>query len=156
MNQVNLEDIFTNVTVTINVRQQPTRLDPLSDIMNHMMSVPYSPRTAKSMVPFMDFTKGDRRWVDHLVAELTTIADVYREDKIIMLGYASAKRGTGGKQTWQQFVDELYRDKTQTGRDYSEGQLKHLPVLIDQLRTGKRLAGCKGLEFIDAHTGIAL
>lgn len=150
-NIINLDDIFTGLNIT--VQYVPSRLDPLADLQRNTMVVHYNPRYGRTTVPFMDFSKGDRRWVDILVEELTTIADVYLEDKIIMLGYASAKRGSGGKQTWQQFVDELYADKTLKRMDYSEGQLKHLPTLIDLLRQGKRLAGCGVLEFHDLSTG---
>lgn len=137
-------------------KEKPSRLDPLSDLQRNTMRVDYMPRYGKTSVPFMDFSKGDRRWLDHLIEELTQIADVYADDKVIMLGYASAKRGSGGNQTWQQYVDGLYADKVLPRKDYSESQLKHLPVLIDLLRKGKRLANCGSLEFYNLSKGNAL
>ncbi|MDR6757188.1 hypothetical protein J2Y48_002484 [Mycoplana sp. BE70] len=154
MNTINLDDIFTNLNIT--VQALPSRLDPLADLQRSNMRVDYSPRFGKTAVPFMDFSKGDRRWLDHLIEELAMIADVYPADKVIMLGYSTAKRGTGGKQTWQQYVDGLYVDKVLPRKDYSESQLKHLPVLIDQLRGGKRLAGCGTLEFRNITNGKTL
>ncbi|UPA25351.1 hypothetical protein [Shinella oryzae] len=143
------EDIFTNYKVeTITVSRSvsvPTRLDPLAELMHDHVEVDYKARYARSTVAFMDFSKGDRRWIDHLIEELTKIGDVYREDKIIMLGWSTAKPRNGKQQTWQKFVDELYADKTLTRQDYSEAQLKHLPVLIRELSKGKRLAGCHEL-----------
>ncbi len=145
MNKIDLADLFEIMEAKVSFK--PSRLDPLADLKLGSMSVDYNPRYGKTMVPFMDFSKGDRRWLDVLIEELTTIADGFREDRIIMLGYASAKRGSGGQQTWQQYVDGLYADKVQQRKDYSEAQLKHLPKLIDLLRQGKRLSGCGNLEF---------
>ncbi|MGE6781279.1 hypothetical protein ACQKGL_02015 [Ensifer adhaerens] len=151
MSTFNLEDIFTNLNIT--VQAKPSRLDPLSDLQRNNMRLDYSARYGKTSVPFMDFSKGDRRWLDFLIEELTMIADVYPADKIIMLGYSTAKRGTGGKQTWRQYVDGLYADKVLPRKDYSEAQLKHLPTLINELRAGKRLAGCGMLEFYNVSNG---
>ncbi|OYR11200.1 hypothetical protein CEV32_1498 [Brucella rhizosphaerae] len=135
---------------------KPSRLDPLADLNRSTMTVDYKPRFGTTQVPFMDFSKGDRNWLDLLITELTTIGDTFRDDKIIMLGYASAKPGRGGKQTWQQYVEGLYADKVQQRKDYSEAQLKHLPKLIDLLRQGKRLSGCGNLEFYNLTTSKTL
>ncbi|MGF6155803.1 hypothetical protein M2267_001031 [Ensifer sp. KUDG1] len=151
MNTLNLEDIFSNLNIT--VQAKPSRLDPLSDMQRNNMRLDYTARYGRTAVPFMDFSNGDRRWLDFLIEELAMIGDVYREDKIIMLGYSTAKRETGGKQTWQQYVDGLYADKVLPRKDYSEAQLKHLPTLINELRSGKRLAGCGTLEFYEMNTG---
>ncbi|MEW9616050.1 hypothetical protein AB3G45_19735 [Shinella sp. S4-D37] len=154
------EDIFTNYKVeTITVSRSvsvPTRLDPLGELMHDDVEIDYKARYARSTVAFMDFSKGDRRWLDHLIEELTKIGNVYREDKIIMLGWSTAKPRNGKQQTWQTFVDELYRDKTLTGQNYSEAQLKHLPKLLAELSKGKRLAGCHELSIHEVVSGKSL
>ena len=154
------EDIFTNfkveTTTTTRITTIPTRLDPLAELLRDDVEIDYKARFAKSTIPFMDFSKGDRRWLDHLIQELTAIACVYREDKIIMLGWSTAKPRNGRQQTWQTFVDDLYRDKTLTGQNYSEAQLKHLPKLLAELSRGKRLAGCHELSIRNIDTGKSL
>ncbi len=154
------EEIFTNYKVeTITVSRSvsvPTRLDPLAELLHDDVEIDYKARYARSIVAFMDFSKGDRRWLDHLVEELTKIGNVFREDKIIMLGWSTAKPRNGKQQTWQTFVDELYRDKTLTGQNYSEAQLKHLPKLLEELSKGKRLAGCHELSLCEITSGKCL
>ncbi len=154
MNKVDLTELFEIMEAKVSFK--PSRLDPLADLNRSTMTVDYKPRFGTTQVPFMDFSKGDRNWLDLLITELTTIGDTFRDDKIIMLGYASAKPGKGGKQTWQQYVEGLYADKVQQRKDYSEAQLKHLPKLIDLLRQGKRLNGCGNLEFYNLTTSKTL
>ncbi|MFC7066070.1 hypothetical protein [Brucella rhizosphaerae] len=154
MNKVDLTELYEIMEAKISFK--PSRLDPLADLNRSTMTVDYKPRFGTTQVPFMDFSKGDRNWLDLLITELTTIGDTFRDDKIIMLGYASAKPGRGGKQTWQQYVEGLYADKVQQRKDYSEAQLKHLPKLIDLLRQGKRLSGCGNLEFYNLTTSKTL
>lgn len=154
MNKVDLTELFEIMEAKVSFK--PSRLDPLADLNRSTMTVDYKPRFGTTQVPFMDFSKGDRNWLDLLITELTTIGDMFRDDKIIMLGYASAKPGKGGKQTWQQYVEGLYADKVQQRKDYSEAQLKHLPKLIDLLRQGKRLNGCGNLEFYNLTTSKTL
>ena len=154
------EEIFTNYKVeTITASRSvsvPTRLDPLAELMHDDIEIDYKARYARSTVAFMDFSKGERRWLDHLIEELTKIGNVFKEDKIIMLGWSTAKPRNGKHQTWQTFVEDLYRDKTLTGQNYSEAQLKHLPVLIKALSNGKRLAGCHVLSLSEVVSGRSL
>ncbi len=159
MRQLDLNELFDIESFKITeivVKQKPSRLDPINDIKAGNVRVDYKPRYGKTTIPFMDFAKGDRRWLDLLVTELVGIADVYRADKIIMLDYAAARRGTGSTQTWQKYVEGLYSDKVLRGMDYTTSQLKHLPTLIDLLRQGECLKGCGSLEFCDLDTGKTL
>jgi hypothetical protein len=154
------EDIFTNYKVTDIIVSRsvsvPTRLDPIAEILHDDIEIDYKARYARSTVAFMEFSRGERRWLDHLIEELTKIGNVFKEDKIIMLGWSTAKPRNGKHQTWQTFVEELHRDKTLTGQNYSEAQLKHLPVLIKELSKGKRLAGCHALSLCEAASGKCL
>jgi hypothetical protein len=56
-------------------------------------------------------------------------------------------------QSWQEFIDGIVHDKVNKGFDFTAGQLKHLPALIDLLSKGNKLAGCGSLEFREAGTG---
>ncbi|MBM7323874.1 hypothetical protein JS562_12210 [Agrobacterium sp. S2] len=159
MQPIDLNELFDIESLKISeivVKQKPSRLDPIADLKRAHVSVDYSPRFGKTKVPFMDFSKGDRNWIDLLITELTTFTSGDRADKIIMLGYASAKRGTGAQQTWEQYVDGLYADKVLARKDYSEAQLKHLPKLIDLLRQGTRLKGCCNFELYNLTNGKTL
>ncbi|MGO1160862.1 hypothetical protein ACTOV4_02765 [Brucella sp. C7-11G] len=159
MQNIDLNQLFDieSITVTeIVVKQKPSRLDPLADLMTGNVSINFTPRHGKTTIPFMDFSKGDRRWLDYLVEELMTLPDVFRADKIIMLGYSSARKGSGSKQTWLEYIRGLHEDKVVNRRDYSTSQLKHLPTLIAELSAGNRLNGCGSLEFHNLATGKTL
>ena len=140
----------------------PTMLDPFNDLRsNPAIRIDYKPRKMNSPVPFMDFHKKDRRWLDALITDLADpLFLVFADDSKVMMGEATARRGrgTGSKtQSWSDFITELHQDKVQGQKDYSEAQLKHLPVLIGLLSAnGKRLQGCGWLELRNIDNGALL
>jgi len=156
-------DIFSNLDASAAApTRAPILIDPISELntATGAIQIHYTPRTMRSMVPFMDFTrKADRRWLNLLLTELQVVRLKSLQDTMIMTSTATAKRGLGqgsSKQTWQTFIDELVADKVHANRDFSEGQLKHLPNLLAELAKGKTLAGCATIEFINANTGDVL
>ena len=150
------QDLFSDLEIEIRIKGKPSRLDPLSELMEHDVDIQYKARFANSKVPFMEFTKGDRRWLDHLINDLRHVGTVYKEDEALMLDWSTAKARFGAKQTWQSFIDDLYRDKTKTGQNYSESQLRHVQNLIKALSKGKRLAGCNDLNLLNVDNGTYL
>lgn len=156
-------DIFANFdAVVATAPKAPTLIDPIAELRNatSAIQITYTPRTMRSMVPFMDFVrKADRRWLNVLLTELQVVRLKSPQDTMIMTSTSTAKRGRGvgsSKQTWQEFIDELVVDKVHGNRDFSEGQLKHLPNLLAALAKGVTLAGCGTIEFINANDGEVL
>lgn len=153
--EIDLDAIFTNLTPTAPTAKPSP--DPIADLLQGgTIRIEYSPRQANRAVPFMDFSRGNRRYVDMLVRELKHAGDIYSTDKSIMLSQAAVKRGTGKSQTWQDFIDELFTDKVEGQKDFSEAQLKHIPTLVAALAKGKRLANCAVVEFYDVQSGEVL
>lgn len=166
-NELNIynTDIFSGFEAVITTAAKPTSpisIDPIDELRNASgtIEIRYTPRAMRSMVPFMDFLrKSDRRWLNLLLTELQVIRLKSPQDTMIMTATATAKRGLGRgstKQTWQEFIDELVNDKVHTGKDFSEGQLKHLPNLLAALAKGKTLAGCGTIAFVNANDGEVL
>lgn len=152
------ESIFENLFEVAKVSPVVKSLDPLADLLvKPVTRIAYKRKVKRnSTSAFMEFTKKDRNWLDLLLRELTTIHKAFQADASIMLSASSAKRGTGRTQTWEDFVVELYDDKVVGRSDFSEGQLRHLPILIAELSKGRRLSGCGSIEFTDIDTGITL
>lgn len=134
---------------------RPTRLDPFAELREAAgpIIIDYTGRYQNSRsISFMDFSRGDRRWLNALLLDLQRIHVGSSKDINIMHSIASVRNGSQQKQTWQDFVDDLIRDKVNTGHDFTTGQLKHLPTLIDLLSKGGKLAGCGSLRFKESVT----
>lgn len=134
--------------------KNPTRLDPIQDIIDgKQIEIEYKARFMNSTVPYMDFSKGDRRYVELLIAELNR-PQVYMDDMNIMAETATARRAAGKKQSWSEFIDELHSDKVVNSKDFSAAQLVHIPKLISKLtETGKRLKNGGSINFKNKSTG---
>jgi hypothetical protein len=132
--------------------QQPKRLDPIDELINASgpIQISYTPRFQNSTIAFADFSRGDRRWIDALVEDISRIAIASPTDNALMKSTASVRTRSHGKQTWQEFIDGLLADKVQRKMDYTEGQLKHLSSLVGLLSKGRKLAGCGSLEFVNS------
>ncbi|SCX35995.1 hypothetical protein [Agrobacterium rosae] len=133
----------------------PKRLDPISELKSAAgpIVLTYTVRYQNSNIPFLDFDRGDRRWLGLLLQELQRIYIASGPDAVIMSGIAPVRNRYHQSQTWQQFIDGLVTDKVSKGFDFTAGQLKHLPKLIAALSKGSKLAGCGSLEFREAGTG---
>jgi len=132
--------------------EKPMRLDPVDELINASgpIQISYTPRFQNSNIAFADFNRGDRRWIDALVQDISRIAIASPTDNALMKSTASVRTRSHGKQSWQEFIDGLIADKVQRGMDYTEGQLKHLSSLISVLSKGRKLAGCGSLEFVNS------
>ena len=137
------------------VKKTPKRLDPIDELRNAAgpITINYDARYQNSNVPFADFNRGDRRWLNLLIEDLSKIAIGSPADAAIMQGRATVKTRFNSKQTWQEFIDGLMQDKVKSGMDFTEGQIKHLRVLVGLLSRGAKLAGCGSLEFQETTTG---
>lgn len=133
----------------------PKRLDPMSELKTTAgpIVLEYTIRFQNSNIPFLDFSRGDRRWLGLLLQDLQRVNIASPTDAVIMSGKATVRNRYHQSQTWQQFVDGMVQDKVNKGFDFTAGQLKHLPKLIDALSKGNKLAGCGSLEFREAGTG---
>ncbi|UHS56017.1 hypothetical protein [Agrobacterium vaccinii] len=133
----------------------PKRLDPISELKSAAgpIVLTYTVRYQNSNIPFLDFDRGDRRWLGFLLQELQRIYIASGPDAVIMSAIAPVRNRYQQSQTWQQFIDGLVTDKVSKGFDFTAGQLKHLPKLIAALSKGNKLAGCGSLEFREAGTG---
>ena len=134
----------------------PTRLDPISELKATAgpITVDFTPRYQNSRsIAFMDFSRGDRRWLNYLLLDLQRIGIGTPVDNKIMQSIATARNAFRQKQTWLEFINGMVADKVHAGHDFSTGQLKHLPALIDLLSKGGKLAGCGGLQFRDSVSG---
>jgi hypothetical protein len=131
----------------------PKRLDPIEELKaaSGPIVLEYTVRFQSSNIPFLDFSRGDRRWLEFLLKDLQRVYIASPADAMIMSGKATVRNRYHQAQTWQQFIDGMVNDKVNKG-DFTAGQLKHLPTLIDLLSKGKKLAGCGSLEFREAVT----
>lgn len=138
---------------------KPTRLDPFEELRTTAgpITVDYKGRYQNSRsIAFMDFSRGDRRWLNHLLIDLQRIGIGSAADNKIMQGIATARNGFHQKQTWLEFIDGMVKDKVHAGHDFSTGQMKHLPALIAELGHGNKLSGCGTLQFRDTITDTLL
>ncbi|KQO79464.1 hypothetical protein [Rhizobium sp. Leaf262] len=131
----------------------PKRLDPISELKAAAGPVvlQYKVRFQNSNIPFLDFSRGDRRWLGLLLQDLQRIYIASPTDAVIMGTKASVRNRYQQAQTWQEFIDGMVADKVTKGFDFTAGQLKHLPKLIEALSKGTKLAGCGRLEFVDEN-----
>lgn len=150
--------IFENVVSTTQVPAtpaKPSKIDPIEELKNAAgpITIDYTARFQNSNTKaFMDFSKSDRRWINHIIADIRNfgIRDSY--DNVIMQGSAVRNRFSE-KQNWQDVIDGMYQDKVVGGRDFSEGQMKQLATLIGLLSKGRALAGCGSLCFVEKNSG---
>ncbi|MBW6421639.1 hypothetical protein KX729_09320 [Rhizobium sp. XQZ8] len=136
----------------------PKRLDPIAELKQSAgpIQIEFTKRFQNSNIPYLDFSRGDRRWLNLLLEDLQRIYIASPTDAVIMSGKAPVRPRDGSRQSWQEFIDGMVSDKVKKGFDFTEGQLKHLPTLIDLLSKGHKLAGCGSLVFVEAETGAVL
>src|SRR4051812_30611761 len=104
----------------------PSRLDPIEELKHgETITVSYTARYQSSNVPFADFNRGDRRWINYLIEDLSRIAVASPTDAAIMQEYASVRARGNSRQTWQEFIDGLLADKVRAQMDFTVSQLKH-------------------------------
>jgi hypothetical protein len=137
----------------------PKRLDPIEELRTAAgpIEITYAVRMQNdSRNGFMDFSRGDRRWLNILIESLAQVRLIDKADKAIMDSTARARTRFHQAQTWQELVEGIIGDKVKTGHDFTEGQMRNIGKLVGLLSQGKTLAGCGSLVFRETVSGKAL
>lgn len=146
------DNIFEISAPIIIEKVKPTKTtDPIADLRtNSVIRINYTRKVKqKANSAFMEMRRGDLNWLKNLLDGILDHAYHFQADMAVMLSPSTAKPRFGKSQNWESFVRELRYDKTRQGQDYSEGQLRHLPHLLAELRRGHYFRGIGALEFYD-------
>ena len=153
------DDIFEVAAPIIIEKVKPKKTtDPITDLRtNTTIRINYTRKVKnKANSAFMVMSRGDLNWLKNLLDGILDHAYHFQADIGIMLSASTAKPRFGKSQNWEAFVRELRDDKTRQGQDYSEGQLKHLPTLLNELSKGAYFKGIGTIEFYDTDAKAVL
>lgn len=142
--------------VEVEKPKTPTRLDPIEELRTTAgpIVVEYTVRYQSDRSKgFMDFSRGDRRWLNILIESLTQVRIIDKADRAIMDSTARPRSRFNYAQTWQELVEGIHTDKVKTGMDFTEGQMRNVAKLVGLLSKGKALAGCGSLIFRETTNG---
>lgn len=158
LNRSLFDDVFEIVQQTIKTHPKTQMLDPIADLLaKPIVQIPYvrKPMNNASSA-FMTIKKSHKNWIGLLLGDLKNFKLGAQADFLVMQSQAGARSSQKqSKQTWDEFVHELHRDKINQRNDISEAQARQLVRLIDELSAnGFKLKGCGKLSFIDENDNV--
>lgn len=155
ISQSTFNDIFEAVQKVIETHPDTLALNPIDDLKaKAVVRIRYTRKVKlNKSSAFMTIKQDYKNWLGLLLDSLQHFVTGAQADVSVMHSTAGAKSSQKkAKQTWHEFVTELYDDKIRHRNDISEAQARQLSALISELSAnGFKLKGCGELVFTDEN-----